>query len=333
MKSRHIISILSLLVIEIHMVLRKNLALMHSISTRLLAPLRRALSQLNSHVPFSVAELLIAGAVIGLIVYIIYEVCTFKTRENKLRQVYIIAMTPVTAFLAIYALFCVLWGTYYYGDAPVKTEKVYRQQLISVTQYFADMAGEAYVDEPDRWEILARSGEINNGIGAKGIICSKVMSLIDFSGFYFPFTSEANVNLDMPAHDLASTCTHEIAHLNGIAREDEANFYAVKASLEFGDPDYVYSAALMAYTYLGNALYNESYDSWFAIYSSLSDEVKTDLSESNAYWNNYRTPIKEVSNTVYEGFLASYGETSGLKTYGECVDLLVNYYYPMIAMG
>ena len=37
--------------------------------------------------------------------------------------------------------------------------------------------------------------------------------------------------------------------------------------------------------------------------------------------------MQEASNTVYEGFLHSYDQELGLKSYGACVDLLVNYYY------
>ena len=41
--------------------------------------------------------------------------------------------------------------------------------------------------------------------------------------------------------------------------------------------------------------------------------------------------MREVSNTVYESFLQSYDQTLGLKSYGACVDLLVNYYYESVA--
>jgi len=37
--------------------------------------------------------------------------------------------------------------------------------------------------------------------------------------------------------------------------------------------------------------------------------------------------VQSVSNTVYEGFLQSYDQKLGMKSYGACVDLLVNYYY------
>lgn len=220
-----------------------------------------------------------------------------------------------------------MWGTYYYGDAGYGANPISVEQLAAVTNLFAKLANASYCDEPERDEIISKSAEMNDGIGAKGIIFSKVMSYIDFSGFFFPITGEANVNMDMPAHDLAATCAHELAHLNGISREQDANFFAVKNSLEYGDQEYVYSASLMAYTYLGNALASEDYDSWAAIYNSLSDGVKADLTETREYWEQYKTPVKEVSNTVYEQFLYGYGQDLGLKSYGACVDLLVNYYY------
>jgi hypothetical protein len=38
--------------------------------------------------------------------------------------------------------------------------------------------------------------------------------------------------------------------------------------------------------------------------------------------------VYKVSNSAYESFLQGNGQTLGLKSYGACVDLLVNYYYP-----
>ena len=36
--------------------------------------------------------------------------------------------------------------------------------------------------------------------------------------------------------------------------------------------------------------------------------------------------MSKASDAVYEGFLYSYGQTLGLKSYGACVDMLVAYY-------
>ena len=52
----------------------------------------------------------------------------------------------------------------------------------------------------------------------------------------------------------------------------------------------------------------------------------TDLQDNNAYWSQYETPVSEVSEKVYDSYLKANGDPLGMKSYGACVDLLVNYY-------
>ena len=101
------------------------------------------------------------------------------------------------------------------------------------------------------------------------------------------------------------------------------------ASLRYGDADYAYSACLLAYTHLSNALFRADHAAWEEIGAELSEDVLRDLSFRSAYWRQFDTPVQKASNTVYEGFLHSYDQTLGLKSYGACVDLLVNYYYEL----
>ena len=48
------------------------------------------------------------------------------------------------------------------------------------------------------------------------------------------------------------------------------------ASLLYGDPDYCYSACLLAYTHLGNALFSADREAWEEVYASLSEPVLRD---------------------------------------------------------
>ena len=161
---------------------------------------------------------------------------------------------------------------------------------------------------------------------AKPVVFSKLMSLMNNTGFFFPYTAEANLNVDCPAALLPATVAHELAHQRGVAHEDEANFAAVAACVASGDAEYVYSGALMAYVYLGNALHSTDYAAWEEIYRSLNEDVRRDLNVHNAYWKRYDTPVKEVSDKVYEVFLETYGDDRGMKSYDACVDLLTIYY-------
>ncbi len=350
---RHFLIVISALAILLHVLTRSDRLQMVWISAHVIRPIHRTLSVWTSNVPFSVAELLIALLVILALVYIVLQIVALIRKPDKLKRIYRTLISFLTAGLMIYGGFCMLWGVYYYGDdfivrSGLGNEKVSVEELTEVTQYFASLANEFSskvsrdangVYSADCREIIDRSPEVYKEaeknysclegprVRAKGVFCSRIMSYIDFTGFFFPFTAEANVNMETPSAYFASTVAHELAHQRGVAKEQEANFVAVLASLEYGDADYVYSAAVLAYTHLGNALYDADYDRWAEIYSGLDDAVLADLKANRDYWQRFRTPVQQVSNTVYENFLYSYDQDLGLKSYGACVDMLVNYYY------
>jgi hypothetical protein len=58
----------------------------------------------------------------------------------------------------------------------------------------------------------------------KPIFFSKVMSRYNYTGFYFPFTGEANVNTDIASCMIPATAAHEMAHQRGIASERRQTF-------------------------------------------------------------------------------------------------------------
>ena len=349
---RHTLTLAGLAVIALHLLLRDNHALMAWLSDRIIHPAHRILSRLCSHVPFSVAEVLICTFFISLIAYTAVKLTTLRKAADKGKEVYIIFVTPICAAVCVYALFSVMWGTYYYGDdfttrMGLSCESVSTQRLADTTRYFARLANE-YADKvsrdengvynADRDELLERSASVfenaekkfpclaGDGLCAKGFHLSPALSCLDFTGFFFPFTGEANVNTDFPPALFAATVAHELSHQRGVAREQEANFVAVLASLEYGDADYVYSAALLAYTHLGNALHKADREAWLEIYNSLDANIIADFENDRAYWQRFETPVQSVSDTVYEGFLQSYDQELGLRSYGACVDLLVDYY-------
>ena len=350
---RHVLILLNALIIGLHLATRGNHALNRALSERFVRPVHRLLSRVTNVLPFSLAEAIYALAIIGGAVYIILELAWCVRRKEWGKRLYKVLVTLLTAGAVFYGGFCLLWGVYYYGDdfmaqSGLKREKISAQQLAEVTTWYAALANEYAEKVPrdergvcdlDRGAVLARSPEVYRGleqrfaclegpeVHAKGMVFSRVMSLIDFTGFFFPLTAEANVNTDFPSSLFPSTVAHELAHQRGVAKEQEANFVAVLACLDYGDPEYVYSAALLAYTHLGNALYGADRAAWEQAYGSLCDAVKRDFAANRLYWQQFETPVQKASNTVYEGFLQSYDQELGLKSYGACVDLLVNYYY------
>ena len=363
---RHILALLGLLGAGLYFALHGNSAMMTLYRDGFLRPLHRFLSAATGRLPFSLASLIIAAAVLAALAYIAYSLYKFikglidnkalKRRKTTelIKPLYLLAVTALCAASLIYSGFCWLWGVYYdtadfEERSGIHAEPVSVERLYAVTSYFTGLVNE-YAKETQRNEdgsiaiesesIFAYSSGLYDKIGqkipalsedlsvpAKPFFPSKAMSLLDFTGFYFPFTGEANINTDCPAALIPATISHELAHLRGVAEEDEANFFGILACLEDGDPVYSYSACLLAYIHLGNALYSAVPELWRENYEKLCPEAKADLKENNDYWAKYKnSSIKKASNKVYEGFLQGYGQKDGLRTYGKCVDLLIAYF-------
>ncbi len=349
---RIILTLFSGVLILGHLLTRGDHDLNAVLSERFVRPVHRMLSTAAARLPFSVAEVLVGIFAASVLVYLTAAVIGVIRKQRKLRRICLILLTVLCIGLTVYAAFCALWGVYYYGDdfatqSGLDDSPIALEDLKAVTVYFTTLVNRYAEQVPrdengvcamDRDAILARSDQVYRNaeqlfpclegpdIRAKGVHFSRVVSYIDFTGFFFPFTAEANVNTDFPTSLFPSTVAHELAHQRGVAKEQEANFCAVLSSLTYGDPEYCYSACLLAYIHLSNALYDADRSTWSAIYSSLSEPVLRDLAANREYWKQFDTKVRKVYNTVYENFLYSYGQTLGLKSYGACVDLLVHYY-------
>ena len=352
---RLVITLFSLVVTAAYYIFRGNEAVMTGVYRYVTKPYHAFMSRLCGNVPFSAAEWLTAAAAAMALVYIIYNLVLLSFRENKGKRVYAMLLTLTMCAGLVWMGFSVLWGTCYY--IPSFTERsgldggpISADALGAVAGYFAAEAntGGEMVARDDsgifavsRESILDRTPDVfgaaaeqfpflaGEALRPKPVYFSRVMSRMNFTGFFSPFTGEANLNMDSPACMLPATAVHELAHQRGIAAEQECNFIAVLACMESGDADFAYSGALMAYIYLGNALHSADYEAWKAIRETLSDSVREDILSINAYWAKYSgSSVKKASETVYEAFLRSNGQALGMKSYGACVDLLVNYYYP-----
>lgn len=351
---RHILSAVGALLIAAYFFFRRNQTFLDFVSENIVRPWHRAASSFCALFPFSVAEALIVAAILAAIIYIALQTAFMIRRGDKLKRLYKLLMTVLMAFCVIYGGFCTLWGVYFYTADFEEQSGIYGkelsvEQLETTTRYFTALLNE-YSDDvlrdengifaEDMGSYFDRSAHLYNNVSrlipclegpaleAKPFFFSEFLSRITFTGFFFPFTAEANINIDSPGCMIPSTIAHEIAHQRGVAQEDEANFVAVLASLESGDSVYCYSSCLMAYIYLSNALHSADYEAWEDNYYTLAPNVIADIRANNAYWEPYRdTVVNSASDAVYTGLLHSYGQSDGLKTYGKCIDLLVAYYY------
>lgn len=259
--ARHAVLLISLAWLAAYFLLRENRAVMNFLCKALVRPWHAFAGRLFSAVPFSVTEWVILFlTALGVVLLVLLIVQLIRRRWAK---AYRTGMTILSVSAAMFALFCLWWGVLYYSDsfteqAGLERRDISVQELETVTRYFAEQAnaagehverGEDGVFRADKSDIFRRSPDIYGGaeqifpclaapaVRAKPVLLSRLLSYIRYTGFFFPYTAEANLNADLPACLLPSTIAHELTHLRGVAREDEANFCAVVACMESDDED------------------------------------------------------------------------------------------------
>lgn len=162
-------------------------------------------------------------------------------------------------------------------------------------------------------------------IRPKGVLLSHYWSYTGITGMYFPFTIEANVNIDVPDWSIPVTTLHEIAHTRGFAREDEANFLAFLTAIHHPSADFRYSGYLFAFVNCANALYGIDADRGREAYDALPATAFADLSRNAAYWKQFEGPVRETSTKVNDAYLQANLQEDGVRSYGRMVDLVLAY--------
>ncbi len=351
-KGLHIWLVVNALMLALFFALRGERRVMNAVSERFSMPLERSLGRLWGYVPFSAAELCYALAAVGLVVFLVRSVALIARAEYKREMLYRRVMGLLNVLLSLYAAFCLLWGVNFYTDDFCDKSGVYpapvaREDLIAVTRYFAEKTAQ-YADVPrdrdgvyavPRKESLDCAPELYEALYdefpflripvdpmPKGILCSRIMSAMNVTGLYFPFTGESNLNMDFPAATFPATVAHELAHRRGIASEQQCNFIAVLASTRAESAAYRYSGYLLGYIHLSNALYSVAPEEWRDIRERLPAAVEADLRAAGDYWAQYDGATARASGKAYDAMLKSYGDELGMQSYGAVVDLLVAYY-------
>ncbi|MCL1906272.1 MAG: DUF3810 domain-containing protein [Clostridiales bacterium] len=321
-------------------------------ASRLFPLFPNTLGRLFSPLPFSVLEMLIALTAAGLPLFLLWSVVQAVRGQTTggRKAVWPPLAAACCTLLLIYTLTCGI----NYSRAPLSAAlglepRPYSarelRSLFTLLNEKAALAAEDIQTDARGYFILSEDpgeegrmamGRLGGEYGPlkayyplpKAVICSRALSYLHIAGVYSPFTVEANYNRDMPPTELPFSICHELAHLCGYAREDEANFIAYLACEGSGNPGLYYSGQLTALTYALNALYGEIPSGEYKeLIDGLPAQVSRDMHRNAIYWQAFAGPAAELSRNVNDHYLKANDQPDGVKSYGRMLDLLLAYYF------
>ena len=272
----------------------------------------------------------------------------------------------LSACALVYLLHTAVWGLNYYAgplseDLRMEVSQYTIDELAEATEYYRDRAnilsqqvkrdGNGNVAYPE-FEKMAdraymgfqrlvydRSYPVFAGstLPVKKLGWADMYTTMGITGVTFGMTGEAAVNPQIPQVLLPFTMAHEMAHRMCIASERDANFAAFLACSVHPDVEFEYSAYFMAFRYCYNALASVKTVSAAEYTASLREGIGDLLRRDvNAYANffekNQDAAATELANTANDTYLKTSGEKSGIKSYNEVCDLLVNWHIQEVVL-
>lgn len=300
--------------------------------------------------PFSLGDLLY-GAIVIWLLWKTIKGCnvlfkkqfTWSSFFNKLSAWFI-------SMLVIYIAFNLLWGINYnrqgiakelgltmgkYSSTDLKTLNSILLQKINENKNAIARNGSvpftsnelfkrsaaAYVEVSKKYTFLQY-----HTASVKTSLWGWLGNYIGFTGYYNPFTGEAQVNTTVPKFLQPYTTCHEIAHQIGYAKENEANFVGYLAAASSKDSLFLYSTYLDLFLYADRNLYAVDSLAAKSFAHQLLPAVKADLKALSDFNRRHQNPVEPVIRWMYGKYLESNQQPSGVLSYDEVTGFLIAYY-------
>lgn len=327
-------------------------------STGVYKGIATTLRVLTKWLPFSIGDCLYILFIISLIVALVRSLLLLQKNQWNRSLLFTMLLNLLSKILWIYIVFRLLWGLNYdrMGIAyQLKlSKKGYQtEEVIQLTNRLIDslnacrqrlpdtllpqppldsifrMAGIGYARAWDTHSFLNYSHR-----SIKPSLFTRLADWMGFTGYYNPFTGEAQVRTDVPKLVLPFVSVHEIAHQLGYASESEANMVGFIAALATDDAFFRYSAFNELFSYaqreemylLAIAKDSVRFQQVIQLNRERMDTlVRKDRKEVREFFQKRQHKTSATLNNLYDQYLRINNQEAGLKSYDEVIGWLIAY--------
>ena len=321
--------------------------------------LQNMLAEWTSVVAFPVWQVM---AVVLAVILLATIVLMIVLKWNPIRW----AGWVLAVFSFLYMMHTLVWGLNYHAgplanDMRLEVSQYTLEELAEATEFYRDKANalagtfdrnaEGELEFPEFEALAEKAGEgfqcltydhsysifAGTTLPVKKLGWSDMYTSMGITGVTFGLTGEAAVNPQIPNVTLPFTMCHEMAHRMCIAPERDANFAAFLASTHHTDPEFLYSGYFMAYRYCYNALNGINSEKAAAaaarIKAGASEELLSDMSYYSNFFASHRSnTATTIADTANDTYLKVSGDESGIASYGQVCDLLVNWHIQTVVI-
>jgi len=312
--------------------------------------LSRILRFLFGWIPFSLGDILYLLAGFWLLGKLIKTIKSLIRRQFQWNIFFKNISKALLGLIFIYIVFNIFWGLNYNRQGIAHqlrlTETTYdtsdiillQDMLLQKVNSSKTVLIRQDYQYPDKKFLFHRAKDAYNdaekiypflqykALSAKSSLYGWWGNYLGFTGYYNPFTGEAQVNTTVPKFLQPYISTHEMAHQLGYAKEDEANFAGYLAAVNSHDTLFHYSAYLDLYIYANREVFY--FDSVASLQSRelLIPEVKKDIAEWRQFNLNHRSFIEPAISWMYGNYLKLNEQPKGLRSYNAVIATLIAYY-------
>ena len=308
-----------------------------------------ALRSLLGWIPFSLGDLMY----MAVFLYLAFRFITgiLYLRKNGFRSAlrWTIWRSILVRILQVYVYFMLSWGLLYSrssvekqmgweGVEPATLAELHelRCELMDTVRILRHQLGaDTILKRPDWKELQEKAVKAYSSfqvqypsfkysnVSVKPTLLHWLGKYVGFTGYFNPFTHEAQVRAQLPAMALPSVTTHEIAHQLGQAGESAASWFGYLAAKSSDNLLFRYSAYMDLFFLVEQALYDQDEEfrkMYVGRYKSEIDiMVRMDRRQYILFFldeeTNFSSWVQDISKATYQTYLVANGESSGLASY------------------
>jgi len=302
-------------------------------------------------IPFSVGDLLYIAAFVWLVAKTWKLVKLLRRRQARAHLTWTLLRKYVKLGLLVYLVFGLSWGLNYFRQGiekqldlelkPYSVDDLFT--LTTVLQQRLNSYAEK-IDSVQRLQYDRNPFLFEKGVAAyqqaeskypylqyhspsiKPSIFTPVGHWFGFTGYFNPFTSEAQLKTSIPVFLKPFVVTHEIAHQLGYAKENEASFVGYLACKSSADINFLYSVYFELYR---DALFEcrltPNKELVETISKNIHARVRWDVRDLKLYLLRNQNFIEPFMSGAYDRYLKLNNQPKGKATYNEVIAYLVAY--------